>query len=601
MIINKFANNARLKGFTERFRKNYWISLFFILIQSIIIYKFNYIVAFDNFGNEYIYIAFGLVGASLSVSTYSFIIQCITSIWGGVFSKVLSWIFTFIVVILTISELFLLNKYNSPITTTILSALFSTNGKESIEFIKSLEISIIYKEIILMIIFFLFSYFVFRKYRIKRFLFAIMAFSQLFCSVLFVGKFLIAQVQEYQSGVCRYWIMSSFDRPVFSYMMYSRDLHFMESIVNGLNNPDFKNISYDPQEIDDINIVIVLGESLRRNSMHCYGANMPNTPNIDSLISSGDIILFKDVVCSACNTNPSVSQTFTFYDNIENNKKSYLEYPSIFKALKKAGYYTYWASNQEKRGLFVNNVFAIACSCDSLRYTRNINSADAAGLKPKMYDEDVLPIMLKRQDVDKSKFATVIHLMGSHEDYKFRYTQNFDRFAMPNKAMDKDKEEKTKMALQYSNSILYNDYIIKKIIDFYKDTPSIVFYFSDHGLDLFDNPQHPDVAGHATSIYAAPIPFMVYISPEIRKRSGIYKSIVRRIESAKDKPISLDMFCNSLANLLGIHTEYDSDYTQCFSDTYIPPKQRTVTGFNNNITIDAIHTEPDNWEYSIKQ
>lgn len=234
MITNKvfeFTNNARLKGFTERFRKNYWISLFFILIQSIVIYRFNGIMAFDTFGDERKEIIFGLLGASLSSITYSLIIQCVISIWGGVFSKVLSWIFTFIVVILTVSELFLLNKYNSPITTSILSALFSTNGKESIEFIKSLEISIIYKEIILMIIFFLFSYFVFRKYRIKRFLFAIMAFSQLFCSVLFVGKFLIAQVQEYQSGVCRYWIMSSFDRPVFSYMTYSRDLHFMENLV----------------------------------------------------------------------------------------------------------------------------------------------------------------------------------------------------------------------------------------------------------------------------------------------------------------------------------------------------------------------------------
>lgn len=229
--------------------------------------------------------------------------------------------------------------------------------------------------------------------------------------------------------------------------------------------------------------------------------------------------------------------------------------------------------------------------------TRNINSADAAGLKPKMYDEDVLPIMLKGKDLSKSKFATVIHLMGSHPDYKFRYPENFERFVVKNS----DKDQYIEMALQYSNSILYNDYIVKKIIDFYKDTPSILFYFSDHGLDLFDNPQHPDVAGHSTSIYAAPIPFMVYISPEIRKRSGIYKSIVRRIESAKDKPISLDMFSNSLANLLGIHTEYDSDYTQCFSDTYIPPRQRTVIGFNNNITIDTIHTVPDNWEYSIKK
>lgn len=148
MITNKvfeFTNNARLRGFTERFRKNYWISLFFILIQSIVIYKFNGIMAFDTFGDERKEIIFGLLGASLSSITYSLVIQCIISIWGGMISKVFSCIFTFIAVILTVSEIFLLNKYNSPITTTILSALFSTNGQESSEFVKSLGISFIYR------------------------------------------------------------------------------------------------------------------------------------------------------------------------------------------------------------------------------------------------------------------------------------------------------------------------------------------------------------------------------------------------------------------------------------------------------------------------
>lgn len=336
--------------------------------------------------------------------------------------------------------------------------------------------------------------------------------------------------------------------------------------------------------------------------MHCYGTNIPNTPNIDSLIFSGDMILYKDVVCSACNTNPSVAKTFTMYDDTNNNKKKILEYHTLFNVLKQAGYYTYWVSNQEKCGSHVSDVYAIAYSCDSMRYTLDINYSDMAGLYIRKYDELVLPLMLKGEDLKKSKFATVIHLMGSHGSYDLRYPEEYNRFILPDNVND-DMTSRLKGVLEYSNSILYNDYIIKQITDFYKNTPSVIFYFSDHGLELFDNPERPEATGHAVSIYSAPVPFMIYISPVLQKRGGIYSDMVNKIKASASKPISLDMFTNSLVNLLGIHTEYDSDYTQFFNRSYIEPKVRKLGGFSGQVQllIDTIRAVPDNWDYKIRE
>lgn len=395
--------------------------------------------------------------------------------------------------------------------------------------------------------------------------------------------------------------MNSFNRIAYTYSLCNRENSLMRNTIGQMSSNKLQDLHI-TDEIDDINVVIILGESLRRNSMHCYGANVPNTPYIDSLVSSGDIILFKDVLTSGANTDLSVKQILTFYDNINNNKNKWYQYPTLFNALKQAGYYTYWLSNCESGGVYVNNINAISSTCDSLTFTGNVNTNDIGSDFAHKYDEYILPLMLRGTDLGKSKFATLIHLMGSHSSYENRYPKEFDKFISRNDISDKSQKNKMSTVMAYLNSVLYNDYIIKNIIDFYSDTPAIVFYFSDHGLDLFDNPKHPDGHGHETSPYSAPVPFMVYVSPEIRKRGGTYDDIVRRVENAKDKPISLDMFTNSLIDLLGINTEYKSNYTQFFRDDYIPPKRRALIGFSENVElfIDTIRTVPDNWNYEIR-
>lgn len=599
-MIN-IADKKWISGFAERFRKNYWIFFFIMLIQSIVIYKVNYVIALHIFGgNELRHIMFCALGAVLSTVVYSLVIQFVVSVVGGGISKVLSWIFIFLATFITISEIFLINKYNKPITLGILNSFFSSNSRESFEFLESLKLSIIYKELIIIAIISVISYF-FSKIRFSKIVFYIFLGCQLLSTVVYSYRYFPEYIKYYREKECCYFAMSSFDRILYNYALNKKVYAMMQNSFKQVSSNSFKNFTVD-ENIDDINVVIILGETLRRNSMHCYGCNVPNTPNIDSLVSSGDILLFKDVTTSGANTNISIRQTFTFYDNINNNKKDWFEYPTLFNALKKAGYYTYWVSNQESGGSkYVSDVVAIANTCRDVKFTKNINLGDEVS-DSKGYDENLLPFLKSGNNIGQHKFATVIHLMGSHNAYKCRYPEKFDRFTADNSIVDKNLKENTQIAMEYYNSILYNDYVVSKIIDFYKNYPSIVFYFSDHGEDLFDNPEHPDVHDHATSPYSAPVPFMVYVSPEIRQRNGVYDDIVHKIENAKDKPISLDMFSNSLMDLLRIHTEYDSDFTQCFSEDYISPKRRAVVGLSEDVElfIDTIRTVPDYWDYKIR-
>ena len=72
---------------------------------------------------------------------------------------------------------------------------------------------------------------------------------------------------------------------------------------------------------EPINVVLILGESTRAASMHCYGFALPTTPKLDELRSRGEIAVFTDVVSPSNATIASTQAMLTFYTN-EQDKSS---------------------------------------------------------------------------------------------------------------------------------------------------------------------------------------------------------------------------------------------------------------------------------------
>lgn len=337
------------------------------------------------------------------------------------------------------------------------------------------------------------------------------------------------------------------------------------------------------RDMKGITVVVVLGESMRRDYMHCYGYPLPNTPKQDSLAQTGDLVLFSDAVSSASWTTGSISQSMSFYTR-EGKEQEWYKYPALPLVLSKAGYYTYWLSNQEKQGSGIQPVPTLASTSDSVRFVRNRTAGDWNASQ----DEAVLPLLYNVADVPQGKdLFEVVHLMGSHTPYSTRYIHEQAAFTpsalpktLPNGMPTPADEKRRGIICDYVNSIHYNDQIIGGIIAKYSQTPSLVIYLSDHGQSIFENPDRPDYYEHEVSRPGVSIPLMVYVSPVLRsQRPELYEQIV----AAKDRRIMTDLLANSICGLLGVKTKYYDPRLDFFAKEYNNARRRLIQAYDGQM------------------
>ena len=274
--------------------------------------------------------------------------------------------------------------------------------------------------------------------------------------------------------------------------------------------------------------------------MHSYGYPVENTPKQDSLIGTGDLILFRDVVSPAPSTEGSLLQAMTTYTR-EDGKRERFGFPTLSLILSKAGYYTYWVSNQEKQGSLTQPVSALAFVTDSAFF---IKERGYGGWDVPM-DLDLIPHLGKKSMIpdkdDRTALFEVVHLMGSHTIYADRFPKEMARFGtkdlpkkLPNGMAMPEDTRKQEILRDYVNSVYYNDLVLSEIIRQYSSEPAIVIYLSDHGQTLYDNPRHLDYHGHEVSPGGVSVPFMVYFSPEMRR---LHPDLYQKVYAAKDRRI----------------------------------------------------------------
>ena len=226
------------------------------------------------------------------------------------------------------------------------------------------------------------------------------------------------------------------------------------------------------------------------------------------------------------------------------------------EVLRNSGYKTYWISNQSQAGFYDNIITKYASLCDITSFSGN----RFTGFRKTDLDEIVLDSIRKydsENDCNELNF-TFIHLMGSHHDFKKRYPSNFNKFTVDdyNDKLDNQKQ----VLLEYDNSVLYNDSIINEIIKIYDDDESIIIYFSDHSIDLYDS--RDDYIGHAIpnnekSIKAGTdIPFMIYMSPEYQEN---YPRSKQRIINCIKRKYSTDDIIYTIMDIIGVKFENNDD------------------------------------------
>lgn len=335
-------------------------------------------------------------------------------------------------------------------------------------------------------------------------------------------------------------------------------------------------------DLGRINVVLIMGESLRRDYMHCYGYPVSNTPYIDSMVQDGSIVLFSNATAPAPSTVNAVKGNISLH-SLESTG-DWAEYPTLMSLLSKAGYYTYWVSNQEKQGGFIMPVAAIAETADSTKYIKVRTSSDWASA----YDEEIIPHILHLEGRDRP-LMQVVHLMGSHTAFTQRYPKSYDRFTtadLPTLTPDgtprrKGKQEDRNLA-EYLNTIIYNDRVVRDILASFRGEPALVIYTADHGLEIHDDPTSPEHCGHTDAPIGLRIPLMVYATPEFR---SLHPDLWERVVAAKDRRIMTDIMSTSICDLLGVRSPYVTDSLSFFSAKYNEQRRHAVNFYEREVEL----------------
>ncbi len=312
---------------------------------------------------------------------------------------------------------------------------------------------------------------------------------------------------------------------------------------------------------NDLNgtVILVIGESASRDYMHAYNPEyqFENTPWLESKVANpatGKFILFKNVYASWTQTVPVLQRVLT--EQSQYNDKEFYDSISIVDVAKKAGYKTYWFSNQGRYGEYDSTITLVAKTSDVSEWTDD--SFDFSEL-----EDEILLKFFERVDPNEKNFI-VFHLMGSHIYYNSRYPRRFKKWVTA---------DGTGMMLaepSYANSILYTDFVLSKIFDYaeYNLNLQAMIYFSDHGEDL-EISHNPDVF----KFEMLRIPMFIYLSPEYEK---IFPEQAATLENNREKYFTNDMFYDTFCGLINAKSNrYDAG--QDFSSDEYKFTRETLT------------------------
>lgn len=312
------------------------------------------------------------------------------------------------------------------------------------------------------------------------------------------------------------------------------------------------------------NVVLILGESLRRDYMQVYGFPLKNTPYLDSLVSHNHAIALQDVESPASSTILSLQHVLTL-KRVEDAGR-WFEYPSILLFIRDAGYTSAWYSNQEASGYFMQGLSALAHLADTCRFVvRPSMDEDQMSMAP-IYDEELLKCYDPRGREQGKNYFDIIHLQGSHYTYKARYPKHFERFTAQDMPAPMG-AKKDSIRAHYVNSVYYNDYILSQLIKRYEDTPTLVCYIADHGEVLYDDANRPNYIGHGGEIVpqGVQIPMIIYVNDALRV---LKPELLAKVRAAQDKPFMTDLLLPSLLRLVGVNSKLFHPEQDVFDDNY---------------------------------
>jgi heptose-I-phosphate ethanolaminephosphotransferase len=247
----------------------------------------------------------------------------------------------------------------------------------------------------------------------------------------------------------------------------------------------------------------------------------------------------------------------------------------IYHILKKAGYNVYFWDNQRD----CNKTASYSFTLNSFLYNNEIVDMSYTMTNDNSYkfDEDIIKSFNERVKLTNEKNLILFHLMGQHSTYAERFPQSVALFTVDSVKRDDAflNDEMKQCIADYDNATLYNDYVLSLILDTFKNSNTILFYFSDHGEEVYDyrakcGRDHADLNDQLLK-YQYDIPFVIWCSDIYKEKNP---EIVDAIRQAVKRPFIIDNICNTLFNVGAINSAYYRDSLDIISPNYKCAKRK---------------------------
>lgn len=510
----------------------------------IIIYPLFYYLTYHKTSSDFgfhldtvfgLYIISWLVSLKLLVQYFNF--------WPAISLFIISCI-EFIIILIPIIQILYYAVYKTCVTDSSIMLMRETDHNEAIEFYKSLPFIIQF--IIPVILIAVFSVINYGNQTILPKISRIYDYS--IYIIITTTLFLTYYLWNTKKGV---FIRTGIIELFLDVNKYIKETHLYASNLEAR----LKNLKVTPNKpIFDkpSTIIMIIGESESRDYMSAFTDYQYNTtPWLKEMSLTKNFVLFPNSYACKDQTVPALERVLTEVNQY--NDKKFYESCSIIDIAKKAGYKTYWFSNQGHIGSAETAITLVAKTADKAEWTKqNLN-------KPQ-YDETLLDY-IKTVNSNENNFI-VLHLMGNHFNFINRYPQNFAKFSKP---------DKYDLIPNYLDSIAYTDYVLQTITEYAKTNLNlqVLLYFSDHAT-IPDKRRSPNFAGFGT----VRIPMFLYLSDEyIAKNSEIYTDICNNSK----KYFTNDLIYEFICGILNIKSNHYDETNSIASSKYKYTKEMLKT------------------------
>lgn len=333
-------------------------------------------------------------------------------------------------------------------------------------------------------------------------------------------------------------------------------------------------------EADSVNIVIIIGESFIKGHSSLYGYPLPTNPRLQQEADSGRLAVFTDYISSANLTSSSLRNMLNL--NSAGDGEPWYESAYFPLVAARGGWRVHLYDNQVTAPKYIVDVQLSALIRNRLLmeecYQWATDSLDR-------YDGDFISRVNREHPFDGSTGnLDIYHLYGQHFAPADRYPSGagFDRWTADSLPYDRPwlTPQKRQTIAEYDNATFYNDSVIASIMRRYRDTPTIMLYFSDHGEEMYDasdcavrNEPSGDIAGWLRRQFE--IPMFIWASDSYKAlRPAQWQSV----REAVNRPGMLDNIGQTALSLAGATSSpFYNPRRDILSPAYTCPPRITVT------------------------